>query len=766
MNFELNPFRNSLNSGENTRKKPLASYIPLILFLLALSYVIYIPPQKSIEQTGVKEGDILNRDIIIRKDLTIIDEEQTKKKIKELQSSVLPVYEFLPGSKQKRNEYINRWYDILELSRKEYFRRKITLSHISEKINGELGPQLTTKLLKKIFKINLFGSLKREQLSGFIDSIAVPGIISAKKSAITGPGNEIKVIYKSGSPRIIPVNKLIDLKEMDLKIAEFLNKNSKLSRNEAGVISSALMEFIDVSVSYSLNLTKDAKADVTSSVNPVVIKLKTGRIILRKGDEVKASDLKILKLIEKEERVRSNKLSKFYVILFLMTFILFFMGKLFKKWEKNGTNGRKLISVSLFTLFTSAIIYRILLFILPLVFKNLSLNFNLDMNVTFFALPYTFSALIIAFIFNVESAVSFSFVNAIIGSILSEWNFFVFLYIFLGCLVVIFGIEYYQRLKRSPILKVSIIWLIPVNILFLLLYNLANGKSDLQQLLSYAGIAAFSALISAILASFLIPLWEILFNLLTDLKLVELTNLNLPIFREMLEKAPGTYHHSQMVSSLSESAALDLGLSPLLLNAMALYHDIGKIENPQVFTENHTVYPNPHGELTPKESARIIISHIQNGLERAKALKLSEMISAAIPQHHGTKLVSYFYNKAIESDPDNSEEIDKNIFRYQGEKPKSIETAIIMLADQVEAASKSLSSPSEEELRNVIQKIINSDIADGQFDECERLTFKAINIISNSFYKKLSSIYHMRISYPGFDFKENGKEENGKDQKG
>jgi len=222
----------------------------------------------------------------------------------------------------------------------------------------------------------------------------------------------------------------------------------------------------------------------------------------------------------------------------------------------------------------------------------------------------------------------------------------------------------------------------------------------------------------------------------------------------MLEKAPGTYHHSQMVSSLSEAAAFDLGLSPLLLNAMSLYHDIGKIDNPQVFTENHAIYENPHENLTPKESAKIIISHIQNGLKRAKELKLTDSISSAISQHHGTKLVRFFYDKAISGSSGNQEDVDSNLYKYPGEKPRNIENAIVMLADQVEAASKSLSAPNEEEIRNVIQQIIDSNIEEKQFDDCEGLTFKALNIIGNAFLKKLSSIYHMRISYPGFDFKE------------
>lgn len=325
-----------------------------------------------------------------------------------------------------------------------------------------------------------------------------------------------------------------------------------------------------------------------------------------------------------------------------------------------------------------------------------------------------------------------------------------------------YTIEYYQRLKRSPIFKASLTGLLFINIAFILLLNVIQINTDSTLFVNLlTGI--FSALAAPILASFIIPLWELLFKLITDLKLIEISNLNLPIFREMLEKAPGTYHHCQMVASLSETAALDLGLSPLLLTSMSLYHDIGKIENPEMFTENHSIYSNPHEKLSPHESAKYIVSHIPNGLERANKLKLPQIISSSIRQHHGTKLVRFFFDKAREMSTVELDEMEDKAFRYQGVKPKTIENAIIMLADQVEAASKSLASPTEEEVQNVIEKIIQSNIEDNQFTECEGLTFKALNIIAASFCKKLSSIYHMRISYPGFDFKE--KPNNGKNNK-
>jgi putative nucleotidyltransferase with HDIG domain len=398
-----------------------------------------------------------------------------------------------------------------------------------------------------------------------------------------------------------------------------------------------------------------------------------------------------------------------------------------------------------------------------LILKNLTIEINYDTQSIFFAVPFALGALAVAFIFNLQSAVIFSFVNAVIGGIVCDWDFRIVLYILVGNLAASYGIEFYQRLKRSPIIKASIIWMLPVNIITIIIFNLTETNNTFSHISVDVTMGFISALIAPILATFIIPLWETMFNLVTELKLIELTNLNLPIFREMLEKAPGTYHHSQMVASLAETAAQDLGVSPLLQTAMALYHDIGKIDNPHFFTENHSLYRNPHDSLSPRESAKNIVTHIPDGMERAEKLKLPEVVSSSIRQHHGTKMVRFFYDKAREMSSVDSDGFEDNVFRYQGEKPKNVENAVIMLADQVEAASKSLASPSDEEIRNVIRKIIDANIDENQFDECEGLTFKALNSIANSFHKKLSSIYHMRVSYPGFDFK--AKEETEKEKK-
>jgi len=755
MNFKLNFFKKQLNSpAEHIRKGSFFTVFAGLLLLLLLSYTLYIPHRKSIENPELSVGDISQNDIVIRDDLTVIDEEKKKKKREAALEEVLPVYEFLPGQEKTRSELINRWIEYLRSARKQYLKNRGSLNSIQEHIEQNFGISVSGKNISAMLKNNLHSRVDLDHFLNFLDRTERSGVVSSK--AVTRKSNDgnVKVVLPSGISRIHKFSDLLDLNELRERMNNYFLREKEFSSREAALLSSILIEFINVNLTFSPELTRAEEELVTSKINPVVINLKKGRVLLRKGDEIKSEDLKIIKLIAQEEKERGRKLPLFFLIFFTLGPVLFFVIRLLLSWESRGVNGRKLISISLITLLVSAAFYRIFHFIIPVILNEVSVNSLVEGSLLYYAIPFTLGPLIIAFIFDIQSSVIFSFVNAISGAILGGWDLRLFLYILIGGLIVSFGIEYYQRLRRSPILKVSILWVFPVNILFLILYNFTATTSDPMLILSFSGIAAFSAITAPVLASFIIPLWEMMFNLLTELNLVELTNLNLPIFREMLEKAPGTYHHSQMVSSLSEAAALDLRLSPLLLNAMSLYHDIGKIDNPQVFTENHALYENPHENLTPKESAKNIISHIQNGLERARELKLSESISSAISQHHGSKLVRFFYDKALTASSGTEEEVDPSLFRYPGKKPKNIENAIVMLADQVEAASKSLSSPNEEEIRNVIQKIIDSNIEEKQFDECEGLTFKALDIIGNAFLKKLSSIYHMRISYPGFDFKE------------
>jgi putative nucleotidyltransferase with HDIG domain len=761
MGLKLNFLSNTYSSTAKSKKK--TSIFKLFIGLLIvtiIAYLIYIPQQKAIiDYQPTNIGDIVKEDIIINKDITIEDKESTEENRKQAKAKIIPVYEYYGDIQTKARDAISQWFDLIRNSKTAYNKNKNELANIRDNILKESGLEFSDNELISILRSPFFSKVDLNQLLNFIISIYDKKILNSLTGMRKSPENKIRLVSRNSDPIELQVEQLYDLKKVKTALADFIrDQNIVKNRGSIDFISSILMEFINVNIAYSKNLTLQEELNAAAEVNPVLIKLKADKVILRKGDEVKEADLKILRLIATKEKIMEQKLSNFFLILLILVLLSIFGNKFFKLWKSVGVNMEKIFIVLAATLTVSAIVYRVCIFLFPLILKNISLNFNYDIHSIFYAIPFGFGILVIAFIFNLQSAVIFSFINSIIGGIICNWDFKIVVFILLGNLAASFGIEFYQRLKRVPIIKASILWMLPINIITIVIFNLTQSSVTLQYILVNIFMAIFASIFAPVLANFIIPLWESLFKLVTELKLIELTNLNLPLFREMLEKAPGTYHHSQMVASLSETAALDLGLSPLLQTAMALYHDIGKIENPHFFTENHSVYKDPHEQLSPRESAKNIIAHIQVGLERAEKIDLPAIIRSSIIQHHGTKLVSFFYNKAREMSSVDSNGFEDKDFRYQGEKPKNIENAIIMLADQVEAASKSLASPSDKEIKNVIRQIIDANIDENQFDQCEGLTFKALNTIANSFFKKLSSIYQLRIAYPTFDFKEKDKE--------
>jgi putative nucleotidyltransferase with HDIG domain len=271
--------------------------------------------------------------------------------------------------------------------------------------------------------------------------------------------------------------------------------------------------------------------------------------------------------------------------------------------------------------------------------------------------------------------------------------------------------------------------------------------------------AAFAGgLFSGIITVGMAPLVEMTFHYTTDITLLELANLDRPILRQLMLEAPGTYHHSVVVGSMVEAAASEIGANPLLSKVCGYYHDIGKVKKPLYFIENQTSGHNKHDKLAPSMSSLILIAHVKDGLEIARRNKLGQIISDTIQQHHGTSLISYFYEKAKQLKGVDAVKIDD--FRYPGPKPQTKEIGLVMLADVVEAASRTLENPTPARIQGMVQTLINKIFFDGQLDNCE-LTLRDLHSIARSFNKILNGIHHHRIEYAESSTRENGKAKNG-----
>ena len=259
-------------------------------------------------------------------------------------------------------------------------------------------------------------------------------------------------------------------------------------------------------------------------------------------------------------------------------------------------------------------------------------------------------------------------------------------------------------------------------------------------------ILLLNGLISSIIVLGVLPVFEYLFKTVTNISLLELADFNHPLLQRLIQEAPGTYHHSLVAGNLSESACRLVGANALLARIGAYYHDIGKTQKPEYFSENQNINENKHNTLSPAMSKLVIMNHIKEGVELANKYKLNPVLINFIQQHHGTSLVYYFYRRALEG-LEEDQDIKEEGFRYPGPKPNTKETAIVLLADSVEAATRALKDPMPAKIEEVVHKIINNKFIDGQLDECD-LTLKDLEEISSVFIKILSGIYHSRVTYP------------------
>ncbi|HQE66693.1 MAG TPA: HDIG domain-containing protein, partial [Bacillota bacterium] len=271
------------------------------------------------------------------------------------------------------------------------------------------------------------------------------------------------------------------------------------------------------------------------------------------------------------------------------------------------------------------------------------------------------------------------------------------------------------------------------------------SREDIYRILYNGLYGVIGGTLSAVLTIGTLPFFETVFDIITPLKLLELSNPNQPMLRRLLIEAPGTYYHSILVGNLAEAAAEDIGANPLLCRVGAYYHDIGKLKRPYFFKENQITRDNPHDKITPNLSALVITSHVKDGVEIAGKNKLPSTVIRIIEEHHGNTLVAYFYHKAISAE--GAEAVDESKFRYPYRKPQTAEAAIVMLADSVEAYIRSLSEPTQDQVEQGVRKIIKDKLNDAQLDNCD-LTLKDLEMIGQAFVKVLAGIFHERIEYP------------------
>jgi putative nucleotidyltransferase with HDIG domain len=368
-----------------------------------------------------------------------------------------------------------------------------------------------------------------------------------------------------------------------------------------------------------------------------------------------------------------------------------------------------------------------------------------------YLIPAAMGAILIAVLLNANLAIVMSMVFAIFTALITGNDFRFMLVALFGSLIAVYSVS--QLSRRSDLTKAGF-FVAALNVVTIVSLFLYAGTLRLE----YEALREFSisilagignGLFSAVMAIGLLPFLESGFGLTTSVTLLELANPNHPLLKKLLMEAPGTYHHSLVVANLAEAAAETIGADPLLARVGAFYHDVGKLKRPYFFIENQ-LGENPHEKISPNLSTLIITSHIKDGLEMAKKSKLPKIIQDIVVQHHGNSLVSYFYHQAEKCQ--NNNHLCEDNFRYEAPLPQTKEAAIILLADSVEAAARSMTKPLAGRIEAVIRKIVKEKLNDGQFDQCD-ITLRELDVITNTFVKILSGIYHTRIEYPEKELK-------------
>jgi putative nucleotidyltransferase with HDIG domain len=362
--------------------------------------------------------------------------------------------------------------------------------------------------------------------------------------------------------------------------------------------------------------------------------------------------------------------------------------------------------------------------------------------ISLYVIPLACIPMLMTILINDEVAIALNILNCILISVAVNFNLEITM---LAVLNSIAGVVLLKKMQQRNDILYSSIYIAIINLAMYLSMGFLLSNSIID-VFKRAGMVSVASLIAGVLTIGFLPFFESFFDVVTTVKLLELSNPNHPLLKRLLLEAPGTYHHSVMVANLSEVAAEKVGANPVISRVASYYHDIGKIKRPYFFKENQLGNDNPHDKITPNLSTLIIISHLKDGLELAKEYKIPKVIQDVIRQHHGTTLVKYFY-VTMKNSSENPDDIKEEDFRYLGPNPESKESAIIMLADSVEAAVRSIQNSTKGKIEEMVNKIIKSRLNDGQLDNCD-LTLKDLEKIRKAFLKVLSGIYHERIEYP------------------
>nr|WP_231934321.1 HDIG domain-containing metalloprotein [Geobacter sp. DSM 9736] len=713
----------------------------ILLLLTALILTFLIIPRQQLMTTSFKAGDIATSDVRATQDYLLEDRPLTQKKRAEAEMGTPNVYNL---NEDMAQELLRSFEKALVIAREG---KNIGGGGAVDAVHEVLGVNVSPRDVAALARVRPEKVLS--EVGRLAGQVYTRNVVTEKRRFSLDSAHGILVL-DGGTGEIAGAGdqpaSAIDLSDARKMIGAARPAGGEDSA-DIQTIRELLARALQPNLTFDHEATEHRRRAAAAAVGPVLFQVKRGEMIVRVGDRItEAQALKLQKIFDSRHGVNSVFMGAgiFGLLLVLFYFPYRFARKNIRKFQPTNKD--------------------ILLLSLATVFHFLMLKIGLVISTAlggvfpfagtsdyYYLFPFAVSSMLVRIVLNSEVALVYCAITAPLLGFMFDSSLLVVVYALMGGVVGAHGVR--QCKDRGTIytagLKVSV-----VNMALVLSFQLHNGALLTTETLFCIVFAFIGGFFNAVLVTGTIPLIENLLHYTTDIKLLELANLNSRILRELMVRAPGTYHHSVMVGNMVEAAAEAIHANPLLARVAAYYHDVGKVSKPLYFIENVSGGENRHDKLSPSMSALILISHVKEGVELAREHKLGLPIIDIIRQSHGTQLISYFYQKARNlAGPDTT--IDERDFRYPGPKPQTREAGLVLLADCVEAASRTLADPTPARIQGLVQKIINNIFIDGQLDECE-LTLKNIHEIAKSFIRILTGVYHHRIEYPEPAYKEKG----------
>ena len=738
-------------SGDAVRE--LRRYDVFWTVLAVVAIVVITVPQIRFSDPDYKPGDIAETEVEAPIDLTVPDPVSTERRLTEADQSVLDVYDYTPLAHEYGKRIVQR---LFAWGRLNIVNAGIVWDDLPEEARFDLEQKAMAAAGYPLPE-DLVGALSTED-AGFsmVTDLAVAGtLISFSEENLIGMIEQTRL----GAPVAINVRdtetqnerrlpdtaSVLGMESARAELQLALTERLVLTEKAEETLNELVSGLLAANLNYSSNATQQRRREATDGVEPVFYEVKRGRVLLRQGDEVTAQKILELQALQQQYRTDWSLLSLVGMVLLIVLavsslwrYVVHFQQRV--RYQRV----RHLYPLVLVVLVGMVALTRGSLFLGEAVAQAAPLEPFTSVLSYGYAVPFASGGVLLMLLVNVQVAWAFSAVfGVVIAGMTQDLGMTVFA--LLSSFAALYGMSQYKQ--RTALTRAGMI-VGGVNAVAALGLGLLMQPN--QQLTVFA-FQAFCAVVGGILVSVVvtiaIPPMEHLFQSLTDIKLLELSNMNLPVLKDLAVLAPGTYHHSVVVGTLAEKAAEAIGVNALFARVSAYYHDIGKLQQPQYFVENQKDGHNPHDDLSPNMSALILVSHVKDGVAYAKEHGLPRPLVDAIPEHHGTRLIRFFHEKAKQLAIEDGREVDESEFRYPGPKPRSKETAVLMLADSVEAISRTLSDTSPANLRLMIERAIQDVLDDDQLDECS-LTLGDLSKISEAFLSVLAGMHHQRVEYP------------------